>query len=435
MVTINVATLNISGLVSRTKLAMLGEFLRCQEIDILLLQEVTHPTFDTPRGYKSYFNVGTAGRGTALITSDEFTITNVKQLPSDRGKTAEYKGIRMINIYAPSGTVKRQEREHFYTSDLTYLLEGSPSSMIMGGDFNCILNKSDTTGYFNYSKALDGLVRELGLQDMWQADPSSKIFTHSPTDASRIDLIYTTKELSANKIGVETVAAVFTDHLAVILRLSVNVPMVRRGRGLWKLNATLLEEEAFREKIHQQWVTWTQQRRNYSDWTTWWGRYTKKKIRLLCIQEGVERRRDFMQMENIYYDCICDVLRNNHPHDLKMAVLNRLKAKITTLHRTRLHRVMFDNVDPNRLEGEKRALFHFLQTRKRQEVRMIQSVQDEHGNTQTTTNGIMQAFTIFLGRKYEPLAVKDGCIECMAEIGRRNLPTAWREQLEQPISP
>jgi len=63
---------------------------------------------------------------------------------------------------------------------------------------------------------------------------------------------------------------------------------------------------------------------------------------------------------------------------------------------------------------------------------MIQSVQDEHGNTQTTTNGIMRAFTTFLRWKYEPIAVED---ERVAEIGRRNLPTAWREQLEQPITP
>jgi hypothetical protein len=70
-------------------------------------------------------------------------------------------------------------------------------------------------------------------------------------------------------------------------------------------------------------------------------------------------------MENFYYECIYDVPRNNHPHDLKMTVLNRLKAKITTLHRTRLQRVMLDNVDPNRLEGEKLTIFHILQTRKR----------------------------------------------------------------------
>jgi len=96
---------------------------------------------------------------------------------------------------------------------------------------------------------------------------------------------------------------------------------------------------------------------------------------------------------------------------------------------------MLDNVDPNRLEEEKPALFHILKTRKRQEVRMIRSLQDEHGNNQTKTNGIMRAFTTFLRRKYEPIAVQDECIERMAEIEWRDLPTAWREQLEQPITP
>ena len=163
------------------------------------------------------------------------------------------------------------------------------------------------------------------------------------------------------------------------------------GQGSLETKCLPSDEEAFREKIRQQWENWTQQRRNYLDWTTWWGRYTKK-TRLLYIQEGAERRRDFMRMENFYYECIYEVLRNNHPHDLKMTMLNRLKAKITTLRRTGLQRVMLDNVDPNRLEGEKPTLFHILQMRKRQEVGTIRSVQDEHGSTQTTTNGIMRAF-------------------------------------------
>jgi len=79
MVTIKVANLNINELVSRTKLAMLVEFFRRQEIDTLLLQEVTSPSTH-PRGYRSYFNVGTAGRGTVLITRDEFTITYINPL-------------------------------------------------------------------------------------------------------------------------------------------------------------------------------------------------------------------------------------------------------------------------------------------------------------------------------------------------------------------
>jgi len=37
------ATLNINGLHTRTRVEMLHDFLRKQEIDILILQEVTHP--------------------------------------------------------------------------------------------------------------------------------------------------------------------------------------------------------------------------------------------------------------------------------------------------------------------------------------------------------------------------------------------------------
>jgi len=69
--------------------------------------------------------------------------------------------------------------------------------------------------------------------------------------ASKIDPIDTTKELSDMKIGVETVAAAFTDHLSGAMRLSVDVPIVRRGKGYWKMNTSVLSEEAFKERLRQ----------------------------------------------------------------------------------------------------------------------------------------------------------------------------------------
>jgi hypothetical protein len=50
-------------------------------------------------------------------------------------------------------------------------------------------------------------------------------------------------------------------------------------------------------------------------------------------------------------------------------------------------------------------------------------------------NNIMRTFTSFLRNKYGPITVEDEYIERMTEIGRRDISTAWREQLEQPISP
>jgi len=97
--------------------------------------------------------------------------------------------------------------------------------------------------------------------------------------ASRIDRIYTTKEQSDKKIGVETVAATFTDQQSVVMRLSVDVPNVRRGKGFWKMNTSMLSEEVFKERLRHKWAVWTQQRSFYPDWPMWWGRY-KKQIRL-----------------------------------------------------------------------------------------------------------------------------------------------------------
>jgi len=115
------------------------------------------------------------------------------------------------------------------------------------------------------------------------------------------------------------------------------------------------------------------------------GAVCKENIRCFCIQERSERRRDTIRMENVYYECIYDVLRNTARHEEKMTKLNHLKAKITNLHSTRLQHIMLDNDELNRLAGERPALFHILQIRKRRGARMIQSVQDDHGNTQPTT--------------------------------------------------
>jgi endonuclease/exonuclease/phosphatase family metal-dependent hydrolase len=107
--------------------------------------------------------------------------------------------------------------------------------MIIGGDFNSVPYQTDRTGYFNYSKVLDGIVRRFEPQHMCLADPLRSIFTHySPIGASRIDRIYTTKELSDKKIGVETVASAFTDHKSVVMRLYVDAPSCDGARDSGK---------------------------------------------------------------------------------------------------------------------------------------------------------------------------------------------------------
>jgi len=72
---------------------------------------------------------------------------------------------------------------------------------------------------------------------------------------------------------VENVPAAFTDHLSVVIRLTT--PIVRRGKLFWKMNTSILSDEALNERLRQKWALWRRQRRFYTDWPMLWGRYKK----------------------------------------------------------------------------------------------------------------------------------------------------------------
>jgi hypothetical protein len=87
-------------------------------------------------------------------------------------------GVWIVNIYAPLGAEKRQERKDFLKFDLTYLLQATPNTVILGGDFNYVLAKEDVTGHFNFSRALNTLVKGYNLVDMWTTAPDRGVYTH-----------------------------------------------------------------------------------------------------------------------------------------------------------------------------------------------------------------------------------------------------------------
>jgi len=95
-----------------------------------------------------------------MITKEEITLKNLMRLTSGRGIAADFQGHWLVNIYAPSGTTRRQERE-FLQSRTQYLLQSAPSSMILGSDFNCGLAKTDCTVSSTTAELLTAMHAEL----------------------------------------------------------------------------------------------------------------------------------------------------------------------------------------------------------------------------------------------------------------------------------
>jgi exonuclease III len=89
-----------------------------------------------------------------MLAKDCYLLTDIYRILTEQEISALFNRIRIINIYAPSGSEKRREREEFYNENFKRLLMHSDDNMLLAGDFSCILSPSDCTGTVNVSPAL-----------------------------------------------------------------------------------------------------------------------------------------------------------------------------------------------------------------------------------------------------------------------------------------
>jgi exonuclease III len=366
---IKISKLNINRITAQTSVGMLSEFITRYEIDIMLFQEVTNPDTLNIRGYVTHHNIGTSMRGTAILARKEMPITIVHKLPSGRAMSAEYSGISFIKVYAPSGSARRTEREIFFNNELPFAFLTAAPHTILAGDFNCVLNPADNTGALQPSRALLEIVRNLSLVDTWNQDPLRPNFTHhSPTGATRIDRIYVSSELAKRKSGVEIIPAAFTDHHALVLRLAIEDKVVRRRLRRWKMDPTLMHDDAIKRKIRDTWIQWRNRKRHYPDVSMWWESCAKKELRRLMRSDDIERKINFRHMENHLYEFLYDIIRSAVPEMDKFLELKQYKTKLVQLHAMRREKIMLDTSDYDKMDDEEPSLYHLLKTLRRRDT-------------------------------------------------------------------
>jgi hypothetical protein len=73
-----------------------------------------------------------------------------------------------------------------------------------------------------------------------------------------------------DKIISTTVATALTDHLAIILLIDLPIPVLRRSRSEWKLNARFLRDRGSNEGFNALKETWKGGQARYADLNLWW---------------------------------------------------------------------------------------------------------------------------------------------------------------------
>ncbi len=274
---LRLASLNVNGLGDAAKRRHLHHHIHTNHYDVVYLQE-THaqqadmdelvrfwngPSFWTTTPTRLGRRNGVA----ILLNRKRFTVDDAELVINDdengqfiavRLRVAPNVHVNLINVYAPS---KPHERTEYYDK-LHDKLDGvNPADhTVLCGDFNCVLDPqldrvstsdSDRNALAGSTELL-ALTAHLAVSDAWRHHhPTTRMTsrrasvatrTGSQTTGSRIDRAYVDDTLLRHA-DVSHIRHNISDHDLVLV--DVHVPAVVRGRSYWKMNVSLLKDDAF----------------------------------------------------------------------------------------------------------------------------------------------------------------------------------------------
>lgn len=330
-----IATLNINNITNDTKIQSLNSFLRVHELDIVLLQEVENDSLDFP-GYNCIFNINESKRGTAILLKSHIVYSHVtKSLDSRVTSVRIHDRVTVCNIYAPSGSQNYASRESFFNTTVMQVVRDAADYLILGGDFNSIVRSQDATGNTSLSPNTNRIMNSLSLKDAWlelnrNRMDYSFVRGHS---ASRIDRILVKSEMVGWLRTASHAVNSFSDHKACIVRMVLPNLGTPNGRGMWSMQANVLDDEAVLQELAIKWLYWTRQRRNYNSWMNWWLEFAKPKIRSFLKWKTSLLYKDHRDTMELFYGQLHRAYEAYLNDPSQLPVINRIKARMLSLQR------------------------------------------------------------------------------------------------------
>ena len=323
---LSICSLNVHGLRDSVKCKKVLSFLNIFAFDIVLLQETYLGSSDI-KAFKSiwkgpvFYSVAFSNHSCGVIiafsstlpcTYSQVRFDNEGRYVSVLCSFNNNVSFRICNIYAPCDPAKRVE---FFNS-LFYHIRGS-ESIILGGDFNCVLNQKDKSGdslnstCFVGKKELCTILRSFSLIDSWlkvNSDKGHTWFHLGKQQSSRIDKIYVGDNF--NVIKSVTIPFHFSDH--VILNTFVSLPNVQNNfKSYWKFNVSLCKNDSFVQDFVYYYHLWQTLKPGFNSVVEWWENI-KQRIKDLCIKYGVklakEKRDHLHNLQNICVSANKDVV-------------------------------------------------------------------------------------------------------------------------------
>ena len=405
--TLQIASINVRGLRDALKRRSIFNSLANLKYDIIFVQETHGINSDIDSWGKewegktcfSMFSTREAGVAILFRASLDLEIKKTTSTPDGRVIQAQTvfmdQPLNLVNVYAPSGAMNVDRRREFFDSLSNYIDTDDDTCVnVLGGDFNCIVNSALDCNSRNYSdptsKQLNNKAETLGLSDIYRVfHPNSKGFTFlsSTGSQSRIDRFY----LDSNKLNhvLATDIEPFPmapDHNMITVTLSFG--NVSRGRGCWKLNTSLLTDQAFNAKIRNFWSDWRNRKPDFPSLLDWWDT-GKSKLREICISHSRARSRAIKQHKRILQKQLRNTLKKleTRHSDGDVKRFHNLKEKLRDIEMKETRGKMIRARVQWQEEGERCTAYFANLEKSRGNQTLIRAIKRQDG---TVTDNIYQ---------------------------------------------
>ena len=264
MTELSIASINVRGLGNNSKRREVFNWLRNKRQSIYFLQEAhcTEQNVDLWRsewGYEALFSCCSgSSAGVAILFNNNFNLDILKTFSDPSGrfiicdiKTTE-KHLTIANIYAPN-----EDNPDFFEHFFDHLYDFRCEEIILGGDFNLVLDvEKDKKGglpktYQNALKVINQKCGDLDLIDIWRTlHPNNRRYTwhrRKPEIHCRLDFFLISSSIVCDTNLADILPGYKTDHS--MIQLTIVLHHNPRGRGLWRLNTSLLKDEEYVEQI------------------------------------------------------------------------------------------------------------------------------------------------------------------------------------------
>lgn len=156
---------------------------------------------------------------------------------------------------------------------------------------------------------------------------------------SRLDRIYASEDFLTTVDTFESNVTCFSDHHALILKYKVNSNSNVRsiGRGYWKINPSILREEA----IYHELLPVIRDLRNravfLSDLSRWWNEHFKPKVRSFFKAKSFETNRQVESSKSFLYGCLKEISTKQKNGEDISKELSFVKSKLMNIEQNRIN--------------------------------------------------------------------------------------------------